>query len=110
VADQNQNLSQDQGVEGVNLFPVVAGFSCGLFAWFFNYAIEKTWYLKWYFNWLNSLPSKIAKPLGLCPFCFGPWLFVIVQTIHSKSFCPIDLIFGIGWAYLACTILERLER
>ena len=68
------------------------------FCWFFEYCIYEVPYLKWYGKELDKLPEYYADPLGKCPFCTFPWLFLLSQYAFNSQINTIIFAFGFGYA------------
>lgn len=80
-----------------------AAISTAFFCWFFAYSLDNVPYLKWYGRLIDRLPYHMNKPLGRCPFCMAPWLFLLYlitkqnELIHTLWQVP----HGFGWVYAA---------
>lgn len=95
-------------VENGNL--VFQAISTAFFAWFFRYAIENVPYLTWYDKLLSKLPECLSDPLGKCPYCFAPWLFIIFQILPSDvQFLQVgtQTAYAFGWIYAANNFFDR---
>jgi hypothetical protein len=49
----------------------------------------------------------LAKPLGLCPYCNGTWIAIVVYWYFFGLNLPIFLFIGINWLFIY-TIREGL--
>lgn len=83
--------------------------SAAFFARFYLYALESTPYLAWLNDLYKRMPSWLSYPLGYCPFCFAPWVFVFFETNFAPELVRI-LAYGFGWAYMANLIAGKHER
>lgn len=82
--------------------------SCAFFAWFFNFAVYEVPYLKWYGFILDKLPEYISDPLGKCPYCLAPWIYLLF-TYAPIPDPIISTAFSFGWIYTAnCFFSEYL--
>jgi len=68
------------------------------FAWFFEFAIYNVPYLRWYGRFLDKLPDHFSDPLGKCPYCFTPWLILILFYVPIPTEIKTT-IYAFGIAY-----------
>ncbi len=99
---------------------ILEAISTALFAQFFTYAIHNVPYLTWYGNLLNKISSDainpklrkngwyswISDPLGNCPYCIAPWLFLILHYVPIPEEIK-EVCFAFGWIYFANACFNR---
>lgn len=64
----------------------------------------------WYYQWLLTLPIWIAKPLGMCLYCFGFYTNFIIFVIVKYNFVNIDWLFFIISYLITFFILKKHEN
>jgi hypothetical protein len=72
--------------------------SIAFFCWFYEMAIYEVPYLKWIGRWLDKLPDYISDPLGKCPYCTFPWLFLLSFYVFNSEVNIAISAFGFGYA------------
>lgn len=50
--------------------------------------------------WYVKLIAKLAKPLGLCPYCNSTWLAIIFFVIYFGINWNIFLLIGMVWFFI----------
>jgi hypothetical protein len=80
--------------------------STALFAQFFCYAIIFVPYLQWYSNLINKLPEYLSDPLGNCPYCLAPWLFLLFYYVPIPQEIK-EVCFAFGWIYFINAAFNR---
>jgi hypothetical protein len=66
---------------------------------------ESTWKKLLIGTWYNIIHT-LRKPLGLCPYCNGTWIAVVVFVYFFKLNLTIFLFIGIVWFFIR--LLEML--
>lgn len=75
--------------------------------------------LHWYDKLLNYLwdntkfPKWLLKPLGMCIYCYGSWLFIVLFLSTYNQFCGeipifIGLLIGLGFNFVSIKAFEKL--
>lgn len=51
-------------------------------------------------KWHYRLIAKLAKPLGLCPYCNTTWILIMLFFIYFTPSFNIFLLIGITWFFV----------
>lgn len=69
----------------------------------------------WIYNWRKSDRWKrpILKPLGLCVYCNGAWVFIVLLLVNGWLYSGvisffIGLFLGLGANYIWIKILDKI--
>lgn len=93
-------------------FLVIVKIACVfLFTPFVTYTIDifrgEGMIFEFYDKWLQTIPEKIAKPLGLCPNCFNVWLNVLMLLTMFTMPTIAILIFGFSFSNYLLKIIYK---
>lgn len=77
-------------VDKSEVVKTIEKYSCG--AGWYDVEITAKWYIK--------LIAKLAKPLGLCPYCNTTWISIILFFIYFTPSFNIFLLIGITWFFV----------
>jgi len=89
---------------------IVSAISTAFFCWFFAYCLDEVPYLHWYGKLIDRLPYRLNKPMGRCPFCMAPWLYILFLLTPSDANIIKHLwqvAFGFGWVYAGNELFAR---
>ena len=85
----------------VLIITIILGICSALLVKFIDFCFNEHNILSWYYSLLiklNTWSPNLAKPLGLCPKCFGLWLSSALFLLYHYYF---GLIFILVVPYLA---------
>lgn len=63
---------------------------------------NKSGFTRLYWSWYNyrNILGYLAKPLGLCPYCNGTWIAIIVYIYYFGISIELFLFIGIVWFFI----------
>jgi hypothetical protein len=53
--------------------------------------------------------SYLSKPLGLCPYCNGTWIGIVVYIYFFGLTLPVILFLGINWFFIHIIYTKQHE-
>lgn len=98
---------------------IIAGIVGSISAAALNFGMQEDMLLEKYRTFLSKLPKKLAKPLGLCPWCTAPHVAWIATSLYlffvANAGLWSILIFSYlsilaAWAFLAFNYNTLIER
>ncbi len=101
---------------------ILAVFTAGL-SLAFNMFLKPNMIFNWYAILLVKLEQtgklgyKLAKPLGLCPYCHGTWVGIatyVYQYFSNFNLVYLFLFIGVNWLFIRigylCLLAEKSKK
>jgi hypothetical protein len=88
------------------ILAVVASFLVKFIDFAFNDGNLFDWYYKWLLNKVKPIYPKLAKPLGLCPICFGFWIGLIYYMFLAIL---LDIPFEFYWVFMPVNSFSTMK-
>jgi len=90
---------------------VIFSFITACISIFGKYLINNSEIISWYYDYLHRLNKKnnlLAKPLGLCVYCFGTWVSIF-SFFYAKTFHVWLLYTSIEYMIFETVVLVSLN-